>query len=62
VAILFGGALAWDLVPKSGVSWEDHLFGGIGGIVAARLLTPPRVGAKKRGGSSSPTPATVRGD
>jgi membrane associated rhomboid family serine protease len=40
VALLFGGALAWDLVPKSGVSWEDHLFGGIGGILAARLLTP----------------------
>jgi len=39
VALLFGGALAWDLVPRSGVSWEDHLFGGIGGILAARLLT-----------------------
>jgi len=39
VAILFGGALAWDLVPRSGVSWEDHLFGGLGGILAARLLT-----------------------
>jgi membrane associated rhomboid family serine protease len=39
VAILFGGALAWDLVPKTGVSWQDHLFGGIGGILAARMLT-----------------------
>ena len=53
VAILFGAALAWDLVPKSGVSWEDHLFGGIGGIVAARLLTPPRLGAKRRGESGT---------
>jgi membrane associated rhomboid family serine protease len=42
VALLFGGALAWDLVPRSGVSWEDHLFGGLGGILAARLLTRPR--------------------
>jgi membrane associated rhomboid family serine protease len=48
VALLFGGALAWDLVPRSGVSWEDHLFGGIGGILAARLLTRPR---------ETPTPA-----
>jgi membrane associated rhomboid family serine protease len=46
VALLFGGALAWDLVPRSGVSWEDHLFGGIGGILAARLLTRPRAGAE----------------
>jgi len=46
VAVLFGGALAWDLVPKSGVSWQDHLFGGLGGILAARLLTAPRATAK----------------
>ena len=39
VAVLFGGALAWDLIPHPGVSWQDHLFGGIGGILAARLLT-----------------------
>lgn len=39
VAVLFGGALAWDLVPHPGVSWQDHLFGGLGGILAAWLLT-----------------------
>ena len=39
VAVLFGGALAWDLIPHPGVSWQDHLFGGVGGILAARLLT-----------------------
>jgi membrane associated rhomboid family serine protease len=38
VALLFGGALASDLIPKSGISWQDHLFGGLGGIVAARVL------------------------
>jgi membrane associated rhomboid family serine protease len=41
VVVLFGAALAWDLVPHTGVSWQDHLFGGIGGIIAARLLTQP---------------------
>ncbi|MGA2007200.1 MAG: rhomboid family intramembrane serine protease [Solirubrobacteraceae bacterium] len=39
VALLFGGALAADLVPQTGISWEDHLFGGLGGILAARLLS-----------------------
>jgi membrane associated rhomboid family serine protease len=62
IGILFGGALAWDLVPKSGVSWEDHLFGGLGGIAAARLLTPPRLGAKKRGEGGARAPAPVGGD
>jgi membrane associated rhomboid family serine protease len=38
VALLFGGALASDLVPQSGISWQDHLFGGLGGILAARVL------------------------
>jgi membrane associated rhomboid family serine protease len=50
VALLFGGALAWDLVPKTGVSWEDHLFGGLGGILAARVLT---VGLRGRGSGAS---------
>jgi membrane associated rhomboid family serine protease len=38
-AVLFGGALAGGLVPHPGISWQDHLFGGLGGILAARLLT-----------------------
>ncbi len=38
VALLFGAALASDLVPHSGISWEDHLFGGLGGVLAARVL------------------------
>ena len=36
-AVLYGGAL-WGLLPlMPGVSWESHLFGFIGGGVAARL-------------------------
>jgi membrane associated rhomboid family serine protease len=38
VALMFGGALAADLIPKTGISWQDHLFGGLGGILAARML------------------------
>jgi membrane associated rhomboid family serine protease len=42
VAIVFGISLASDLVPKSGVSWQDHLFGAIGGILAAKLVSGGR--------------------
>ena len=48
VAVLYGGALAADLVPQSGISWQDHLFGGLGGVLAARVL--PGGGGVKRPG------------
>jgi membrane associated rhomboid family serine protease len=48
VGLLFGGALLWGLVPHSGISWQDHLFGAIGGLLAARSLasSPPKRRAK----------------
>lgn len=42
VAVLFGGALLTSLAPQPGVSWEDHVFGAIGGLLAARLLADDR--------------------
>ena len=42
VAILFGASLAADLIPQAGVSWQDHLFGALGGIIAARLVSGGR--------------------
>ncbi|HHH27912.1 MAG TPA: rhomboid family intramembrane serine protease [Polyangiaceae bacterium] len=45
IAVLYGGLLFGVLPGRAGVSWEGHLFGFIGGIVAARLLA--------RGSSSS---------
>ncbi len=38
VCAVWGGALLSGLVPTDGVSWQGHLFGGLGGIVAAVLL------------------------
>jgi membrane associated rhomboid family serine protease len=38
VLALYGTTLAFSLVPHPGVSWQSHVFGAIGGIVAARLL------------------------
>ena len=40
VVLVWGGALLGSLVPREGISWQGHLFGAIGGIVAARLLAP----------------------
>jgi membrane associated rhomboid family serine protease len=40
VGVLFGGALILSIVPQAGVSWQDHAFGAVGGVIAARALTP----------------------
>jgi membrane associated rhomboid family serine protease len=37
VGLLYGGALAGVLPGQPGVSWEGHLFGFLGGALAARL-------------------------
>jgi membrane associated rhomboid family serine protease len=43
VAILFYGGLLWGILPgQAYVSWEGHLFGFIGGAIAARLLRSDR--------------------
>jgi membrane associated rhomboid family serine protease len=35
---VWGTTLMRGLVPETGISWQGHLFGAIGGVVAARLL------------------------
>jgi membrane associated rhomboid family serine protease len=40
VAVLWGGALLGGLLPEEGISWQGHLFGAVGGVLAARLLAP----------------------
>ncbi len=39
VAVVWGGALISSLVPRYGISWQGHLCGAIGGVVAAWLLS-----------------------
>jgi membrane associated rhomboid family serine protease len=37
---LFYGGMIWGILPsRQGVSWQGHLFGFVGGILAARLLS-----------------------
>ena len=38
VLAIYGTTLLFGLVPTPGVSWQGHLFGAIGGVVAARAL------------------------
>jgi len=38
VCAIWGGALLASLVPHQGVSWQGHLCGAIGGVIAAWLL------------------------
>ncbi len=40
VAAVWGTTLLSGLVPQDGISWQGHLFGALGGIVAARVLAP----------------------
>jgi len=38
VLAVWGTTLLRGLVPEDGISWQGHLFGAVGGVVAARVL------------------------
>jgi membrane associated rhomboid family serine protease len=42
VAVLWGGALLAGLQPQEGISWQGHLFGAVGGVLAARVFSDGR--------------------
>ncbi|MGH2914391.1 MAG: rhomboid family intramembrane serine protease [Solirubrobacteraceae bacterium] len=54
VGVVWGGALAYSIVPHPGVSWQAHVCGAVGGVVAAWLFARPRTvrGVGGGGGAS----------
>ena len=42
IALGFYSSLIAGLVPQPQISWEGHLFGLVGGVIASRLLAEPR--------------------
>ena len=38
VIAVYGSTLLFGVVPEPGISWQGHLFGAIGGVVAARAI------------------------
>ena len=49
VAFLFYGGMLWGVLPvQTGVSWQGHLFGFLGGVLAGYWLVKRRVGSRQR--------------
>lgn len=44
VGVVWGGALLSSVVPHYGVSWQGHVCGAIGGVIAAYVLRNERRG------------------
>jgi membrane associated rhomboid family serine protease len=45
VGVVWGGALLSSIVPHAGISWQAHVCGAIGGVIAAWLLARRQAGA-----------------
>src|SRR3954469_8375394 len=56
VIAIYGTTLLFGLAPRDGISWQGHLFGAVGGVVAAWLLDARRDRAERARGASPDDP------
>ena len=61
VGVIWGGALLSSIVPHNGISWQAHVCGAVGGVVAAWLLAGRRT-SESPGGGGSRAPSGNPGD
>jgi membrane associated rhomboid family serine protease len=57
VGAVWGAALLSSIVPHAGVSWQGHVCGAIGGLVAAYVLRRDRPGARGAAKTGAAAPA-----
>ena len=55
VGVVWGGALIASVVPHTGVSWQAHVSGAVGGVIAAWLLSARRDQLRRGSGSGGPS-------
>lgn len=55
VIAVFGGGLLAGLVPTAGISWLGHMFGAVGGVLAAYLLDQRDAQSRLPGSSRTAT-------
>jgi membrane associated rhomboid family serine protease len=53
VGVIWGGALISSVVPHNGISWQAHVCGAVGGVVAAWLLAGRRAARRPGAGQGS---------
>ncbi len=65
VGVVWGGALLSSIVPHAGISWQAHVCGAIGGVIAAWLLAGRKTGPPGAGPGAprdgEPNPPAHRG-
>jgi membrane associated rhomboid family serine protease len=61
VGVVWGGALVSSIVPHNGVSWQAHVCGAVGGVVAAWLLAGRRSQRRSRSGGGPADPENGSG-